>query len=211
MLYGKLGGAYPADMQGSHAQSYAQLISDRIAEISLPPEAAWFRDPEVLIAGDGVEVAIAAPAADRPRPVLTVGERLAVEAPRDVVKGIVAVHLARVHLGTPEPAGLWAPMALGFSTILVLFGLVTGLAWFLFLGGIGLIGSMWGWLSRIESARGLRERVHEADELAASWVGRQSVVDALRWLAGRPDHGHHHGGGRMDPPTLNDRLARLGA
>ncbi|MEV1003371.1 hypothetical protein [Nonomuraea sp. NPDC050202] len=198
-------------MQGSHAQSYAQLIADRVAEIPLPPEAAWFRDPEVLIAGDGIEATIAPPAADRPRPVLTVGERLAVEAPRDVVKGIVAVHVARAHLGTPEPAGLWAPLLLGFSTIVAVFGLLTGLAPFLFVGGIGLICSVLGWRSRIESAHALRERVHEADELAAAWVGRQSVADALQWLAGRPGDGHHHGGGRLDPPALNDRLARLGA
>ncbi|MEV4078918.1 hypothetical protein AB0J43_01325 [Nonomuraea fuscirosea] len=197
-------------MQGSHAQSYAQLISDRIEEIQFPPEAAWFRDPEVLIAGDGVEATIAPPAADRPRPVLTVGERLAVEAPRDVVKGIVAVHVARAQLGTLERTGLWAPMLLGFSTIFALFGLATGLAWFLFVGGIGFIGGMLGWRSRFETTQLIRERVHEADELATSWVGRQSVVDALRWLAGRPDHDHHDGG-RLDPPTLQDRLARLGA
>ncbi|TYB71289.1 hypothetical protein FXF51_02320 [Nonomuraea sp. PA05] len=197
-------------MQGSHAQSYAQLISERVAEIPLPAEAAWFRDPEVLIAGDGIEVAIAAPVAGRPRPVLTVGERLAVEAPRDVVKGIVAVHLARVHLGTPELAGLWAPFLLGCSTIVALFGLLIGLAPFLFVGGIGLIFSVLGWRSRIESAHALRGRVHEADELAVSWVGRQSVTEALRWLAGRSNHSHL-GGGRLDPPTLNDRLTRLGA
>ncbi|WP_188186819.1 hypothetical protein [Nonomuraea sp. SYSU D8015] len=195
-------------MEPSHAQSYAQLISDRVSEIDLPAEAAWFRDPEVVIAGDGIEVMVATPTADRPRPVLAVGERLAVEAPREVVKGVVAVQVARAHLGHPEPAGQWATLLFGFSGVFLLFGLATGLAPFGFLGGLGVIGGVLGWRARIEFAHALRARVHEADELAVSWVGRQNVVDALHWLASRvePDP---RPGGRLDPPTFHDRLAHL--
>lgn len=192
-------------MEPSHAESYARLIADRVAEIPVPAE---FREPDVLIAGDGLEVAVARPTQDRPRPVLTVGERLAVEAPREVVKGVVAVHVARAHLGIPEPAGQWAPILLGFSGVFSAFGLATGLAPFLALGGLGAIGGVLGLRARIAAADELRDRVRQADEVAAEWVGRQSVVDALGWLADRSQPGT---AGRLAPPTIADRLTSLGA
>ncbi|MEW1842648.1 hypothetical protein AB0392_32290 [Nonomuraea angiospora] len=193
-------------MQGSHAESYAQLVRDRVAEIPVPEQ---FRDPDVLI-GDGHTVTVARADQDRLRPVLTVGERLAVEAPRDVVKGVVAVHVARAHLGSPSPAGQWVPTLLIFSGVFCVFGLATGLAPFLFIGGLGIIGGVLGWRARIEAAHELRARVHEADELAVTWVGRQSVVDGLRWLADRTD-ADARPSGRLDPPTFHDRLAQLSA
>ncbi|MCF6467432.1 hypothetical protein FAF44_03255 [Nonomuraea sp. MG754425] len=194
-------------MQGSHAESYQRLIADRVAEIPVPER---FRDPDVLIAGEGIEVSIAVPSTDRPRPVLTVGERLAVEAPRDVVKGVVAVHIARAHLGHPAPVGQWVPTLLIFSGVFVLFGLATGIAPFLFLGGIGIIGGVLGLRSRIEAAQVVRARVHQADELAADWVGRQAVVDGLRWVTDRAEPDARFGG-RLAPPTVQDRLRALGA
>jgi hypothetical protein len=203
-------------MQGSHAESYARLIADRVAEIPVPE---WCRDPEVLIAGEGITLSVARPTADRPRPVLMVGERLAVEAPRDVVQGVVAVEVASVHLaGEPgqrarERAGSWAPTLGKVSVAVLLLGWLAGSPWLMFAGGVALIAVFVGWRERLAGAAAFRDRVHEADELAAEWVGRQTVHDALTWYAQRAGDEARPGvlTAQLAAPPLRDRVARLAA
>lgn len=197
-------------MQGSHAESYARLIADRVAEIPVPAE---FREPEVLIAGDGIAVSVARPTQDRPRPVLTVGERFAVEAPREVLKGVVAVEVASAHLAglagqrARERAGSWAPSLAKVSVVALVLAWLGGSPWLMFAAGIGLIAVFLGWRERLAGAAAFRQRVYQADELAAEWVGRQTVHDALAWYAQRA--GDEPRPGVLSAPPLRERVARL--
>ncbi|MEU6710038.1 hypothetical protein ABZ897_01050 [Nonomuraea sp. NPDC046802] len=206
-------------MEPSHAESYAHLIADRVAEIPLPTECARFRDPEVLIAGDGFTASISPPTAGRTRPVLTVGERFAVEAPREVVQGAVAVEVASAHLAgqlgqrARERAGSWAPGLAKVSIVALVLGWLTGSPWLIFGAGIALIGVVFGWRERLGGAAAFRERVHAADELAAEWVGRQAVHDALSWYIERVGDEPRPGAlsAQLAPPSVRVRLARLGS
>ncbi|MFG1963053.1 hypothetical protein [Nonomuraea sp. NPDC049028] len=201
-------------MQGSHAESYAQVVRERVAELPVPER---FRAPDVLIS-DGCVVEVARPTTARPTPVLTVGERLAVEGSRAVVQGLVAVEVARVHLDSAkrrvaERAGSWATGLLKTSAVVLVLGLLFSSAWLVFLGGLGLVGGTLGLRLRLAGAEAFRQHVYDADELAVSWVGRQAVVDALRWRAERADSEPTAGlvKARFSAPTVRDRLAHLGA
>ena len=200
-------------MQDSAAESYAHLIRDRVAEIPAPPQ---FRAPDVLI-GEGCGVWVSPPTKSRPKAVLTVGERLAVEGPRKVVQALVSVELASVHLDTAERraaerAGSWAPGLIKFSGVVLVLGLVFGGVWFMFFGGLGLMAGMLGLRSRLVGAEALREHIYAADELAASWMGRQAVVEGLRWIAEHVEEALPHPFVvRFAAPTIQDRLAHLGA
>lgn len=200
-------------MQDSAAESYAHLIRDRVADIPLPPE---YQAPDILI-GDGCRVDVAPATAARPKPVLTVGERLAVEGPRDVVRGLIAIEAAAAHLDTPEQraaerAGAWAPGLLKASAVVAVMGLLFGSPWLVFLAGIGGIAGLLGIRARVAAADAVRQHLHAADELAASWVGRQAVVDSLRWYADRAAVEQRGAlASRFASPTILERLADLGA
>ncbi|SEU46710.1 hypothetical protein [Nonomuraea wenchangensis] len=201
-------------MEPSHAESYAQLVRDRVAEIPVPEQ---FRDPDVLVAGDGIAITVARPTPDRPRPVLTVGQRMAIEAPRDVIKGIVAVEVASASLADApgqrarERAGWWAPTLAKVSIAAFVLGMLAGSPWLMFSGGIALIGVFFGWRERLIGAAAFRERVHAADELATEWVGRQSVHDALTWYAERAGEEPPAGflAAQVAAPLLRQRITRL--
>lgn len=213
-LYGAWIAAYHALMEGSFADSAAQVVRERVNAIPVPARYCY---PEVLVE-DGYGFRITPSTPERPKPILTVGERLALEASREIMQGIAAITIAQADLATPErraaeQAGSWAPGALKFGAVLLLLGLLFGGTWFTFAGGLVLMAGIAGMRSKMAGSAAYRQRVYDADELAADWVGRQSVVDALRWLQQR--HGREPEPGdirkHFDPPQIRDRLRRLGA
>ncbi|MEU7857872.1 hypothetical protein [Nonomuraea sp. NPDC049141] len=201
-------------MDGSFAESYAQVARERVADIPVPARYAF---PDVLIE-DGYGVRIVPSTPDNPKPVLTIGDRVILAGARGVMQGIVAVEVAQAHLATrerrsAEAAGGWAFPLIVCSAVLLGLGLLGAVTWFIALGGLGMTGGMLGVRPRLAGAQAMRERIFEADDLAVDWVGRQAVVDSLRWRAEQAEPESQPGplGARFATPTIKERIAHLGA
>ncbi len=201
---------YHAHMQGSAAESYAQLVRDRIAGIEGPVE---FRDPDILIA-PGHAVTVTPATAARPCPVLTVGDRVAVEGSRELVQGLVALELAHAYRLGPaqrraKQAGSWAPMLSMISMFVMFLGMRSHAIGMVFVCGLALTAGIAGLRLRLRGVEAARSNIYSADEVAAGWVGRRAVVDALHW-----HHGHTSPPTSFLPPfalpSFRQRLTRIG-
>jgi hypothetical protein len=143
-----------------------------------------------------------------------VGARFAREAPRDTQRAIIACEVARKHMATPsrrrvEQAGRWAATAIRAGIIILTAGLLLGSPAVTFAGAVTLIAGGMGLHQRVSGAQAVRDRVHAADELAASWVGRDTVVHGLQWQLEHSLPERLRRASRFSPPTVQDRLAHL--
>ena len=204
---------------------YVQLLRDRVAELNdrLP---RGFLDPDVVIAGGGFDVHAVLSPTGTPPPVLKVGKRFAmmnsgdsnigVSDVREVQKAIIACAINRANTASPdrrpiELAGWWASAVVKVSIVGLAAGLVIGSSWVTFGAAIALIVGVLGLARRASGARAYRERIYLSDHLAAEWVGRQAVVDALQWYARVNPPEPRRKLEFFAPPTVQDRLVRLGA
>jgi hypothetical protein len=196
-------------MQEAAALRVRELITEIAGQHQLP-------HPDVLI-GDGYEIALVPASSTRAAPVLTVGDRLAYEAPRTVLSGLLARELASASLDTPqrrraERVRAWMSGAVKVSIAVLGIGLLASNIIWTFSGGMGLvmvIYSLWS------TSAMLRENTYAADKLAASWVGLQALVDGLRWQAERAEPTVRRRSAVLTaafaPPSVQDRLTELGA
>uniref|UniRef100_UPI003F490B44 hypothetical protein n=1 Tax=Nonomuraea sp. CA-251285 TaxID=3240002 RepID=UPI003F490B44 len=205
-------------------QAYVQIIRDRLSSLEQAlPEDFRATDATVTIVDKGYGVR-ARPSLTEPE--LQVGEGFArageyvsregVTDIRDVLAAIIACEINRAHTANEaarrvEQAGRWFSTVLRIAALMLGVGLVAGSAWLTFSGGIAVIVSAYGLRLRLAGIRAHRERIYRADATAADWVGRQAVVDGLQWWwRVRPAEPQPRLAA-FALPTVQDRLAALGA